>query len=125
MFKRLLDRFRSAPPPPPAPRPLPDWVKDSVIDWQRGDVAVCLGSGIWVLSDGDDTLSRGPTKGAMCKVLFVILIEGRQFLRLKGWDNGQCYHAACFDKLGRSSATVEDMIARHKSKPKTPELLDA
>jgi hypothetical protein len=121
MFKRLLDRFRKA--PHPGPQSLPDLLRDSTIDWQRGDVAVCRDPGPWV-SYPDHTPSRGPPKGAMCKVTLVLLIESVQFLCLKGWE-GHSYHATAFDKLRGSSTSVETMIARHKSRPKTPERVDA
>lgn len=119
MFKRVLDRFRKA--PPLGPRPLPDWVKDSPVDWQHGDIAVSLENG-W-FSHEDDLRRPGPTKDSMSRVLFVLHYQGRQFLRLKGWD-GMTYQAACFEKLRGSSTSVEDMIAR-RPKPKTPERIDA
>lgn len=107
--------FRGHAKPPPAPE-IPDFIKDSTEDWHAGDVAVAIGDVGWcIIQTGEP--APGPTKGDICRVLQVRLVEGRQFLNLAGYQADGFYAAANFKKLRGEDGWLERAMRKHAPRP--------
>lgn len=98
---------------------LPEGTRDSPINWRAGDVAVSTAESPW-WNPGTREYGPGPAKGALSRVTAVIMVEGRQFLRLREWP-GTLYCAAAFTKLRSDRRLVEQLEPKRVDQPREVE----
>jgi hypothetical protein len=96
---------------------------DSPVQWQAGDIAVCVTTGTWRSKITYEAVD-GPAFGEMNRVAAVNLYDGSQMLRFNRYPNIG-YAAYLFHKLQPKADEASGASSEFIKQIKKPELIDA